>query len=173
MSTFINLYSSSPLSKLSLKYGGYTAVALVAFFLIMKLVGLAETLELRFLNFFILAGGVTYAVRNYRNNIKKEGEIDYLEGFGIGFFTACVAGLIFGAFLYLYLKFIDPGFLHYIQLREPMGVNVTPLTAVGAIMFEAVGSGCVLALVALQYYRRPKVLHHHEEEHSTGVHHWA
>lgn len=148
------------------QYSVLTALGLVVFFLLMKLTGLVYHLELRFLNFFILAGGVMLAIKGYREETR--GPIDYLEGFGVGFFTSLLSGLIFSAFLFLYLSFLDTGFMEYLRINAPMGSELNPLNASFGILIEATASGSILALLGLQYYRRPRGhhsfkgnIHHH------------
>ncbi|MHC2991962.1 membrane protein, partial [Pontibacter sp. HJ8] len=51
------------MEKIGLKYGIFTALSLIAYFLLMKLIGLERIIELRFLNGVIMAIGVTLAIR--------------------------------------------------------------------------------------------------------------
>jgi hypothetical protein len=143
-----------------------TFAGLLIYFLIMKATGLLEIIELRFLNFFILAAGVMLAVKHYRH--ATEGPIDYLEGFGVGFFTSCIAGLTFAFFLYIYLGVFDPGFMEYLK-HTPMGQHLSPMSSAFGILIEATASGTVLTLLSLQYFRKPRSTRHPIR--GRGVHH--
>jgi hypothetical protein len=144
----------------SVKYGIYTSLGLIIYFLLMKLFGLLHILELRFLNFFILAVGVLVTVRNYK---KVHGTVEYLEGFGTGFLTSLVAGALFSFFVYLYLSVLDQNFMEYLRLNAPMGSHLSPISAAFTILIEATASGAVQTLLCLQYYRS----HHFSPDHRS------
>ncbi len=114
-------------------YGLYTAIALIAFFFLMKLVGLIEVYELRTLNVIFLFTGVFLAMRHFRKNAEKA---SYLNGLGVGMLTSAIALLIFGAFITIYLSAIDPGFMETLKEDEYFGQYLNPYIAGAAIFLE-------------------------------------
>ena len=53
-------------------YGLKIAAGLIAFFLLMKVVGLAHIYELRFLNVIIQIGGIYYALKKFKETHLKK-----------------------------------------------------------------------------------------------------
>src|SRR3712207_8521305 len=99
-----------------------TACGLVAFLLLMRLVGLAENLELRFLNLVILITGIVMAYRR----LKKEwpgGRLEYMQGLSCGAFTSLVAVTTFAVFVFFYLMFLDPGLMSILKVEHGQFLN--------------------------------------------------
>ena len=76
------------LENVAIKYGLYTTIGLVAYFLAMKIMGMVHIIELRTLNFIILVAGIIKATRFYRDHNQEQ--MTYLKGFGIGILTAAL-----------------------------------------------------------------------------------
>ena len=135
----------------ALKYGLLTAAGLIAYFLLMKVVGLVQIVELRMLNLFILIAGVGFAIREYKR--RSDDEMDYLQGFGIGMLTSAVSVIPFALFIFAYLNFFDPAFMETIRQEEPFGQYLNPYMAAVAIFFEGMGSGLILSFIIMQYMK--------------------
>jgi hypothetical protein len=58
------------------KTSAFTALAMILFFLLMKIIGLVTIVELRFFNFFIMFFGVRYKLIEARK--ANQGKLEYL-----------------------------------------------------------------------------------------------
>jgi hypothetical protein len=134
-----------------IKIGLIVSAFLIAYFLIMKAVGLIYILELRLANFIFLAFGVIYALKSYKDHYG--GRINYGEGFALGSLVSTVAVITFCIFLAIYLN-IDHDFLQYVQKNALMGGYLTPITAAAGVSLEGIASGVVFSLASMQYFKR-------------------
>lgn len=90
---------------------------------------------------------------NYLNCAKID-PIGYLDGLRMGMQVTLISVLIFIAFLALYLKFIDRGFL---QVMEASGLwsfhKVTISQASIGIFIEGMASGLIITFALMQYFK--------------------
>lgn len=138
------------IEKTCVRYGLLTAGALVAFLLLMRLVGLAQNMELRFLNLVILITGIVLAYRR----LKKEWpgrRLEYVSGLSCGAFTSLVAVTAFSLFVFLYLMFLDPALMAMIKVEHGRFLN--PYTAALAVFFEGAFSGMIVSFCLMQYLK--------------------
>lgn len=142
--------SPATIEKVVIKYGSIIAILLIAFFLLMKLSGLAHIYELRVLNFFILAFGVWHAIRHMKNH--NEG-FSYFKGIGTGFFTSAFSLLLFSIFVFIYTNIIDPAFMVHLQANAPYGEYLNPYIASFVIFFEGTISGVIVSFAMMQYFK--------------------
>ena len=141
---------SSVAKKSSVIFGIATAIAMIAFFLLMRLLNLHHIFELRYINILILFLGNWLGVRRLR---KVNGPFGYLEGLGFGFGIVLVAAAIFTAFMCFYLLVVDPAFMEFIKENTPNGKNLN-MGMLGAILFsEAISSGVIINLILMHYYK--------------------
>jgi hypothetical protein len=142
-----------PLAPYALKYGLYITLACVAYFLILRLVGMHFEIGLSLLNGVIMSIGILLVIKNFKR--AKDGQINYLEGLGLGFMTSAVAALLFGAFIILYSMVIDTKFLESTTANEFFGENISKLTMFTYVVLEMLISGSLAAFVFMQYFKRP------------------
>lgn len=138
------------IEKIGFRYGLLTFAALVAFFLLMQAVGLADVIELRVLNGVILVGGIMLAIRKMKR--ESAGTMEYLPGFGLGVLTSFVAVLAFSLFVAVYLS-VDSQFLRTIQQEGRVGPFITPITAALSIFIEGAFSGAITTLCIMQFMK--------------------
>ena len=127
-------------------YGLRIAAGLIAFFLIMKFTGLAHIVELRFLNLVILVAGVYYALKKFKNT--HEDHMNYFRGLITGVATAAIGSVVFGVFLFMYMK-IDSDMMQTIIESEPMGRFLNPYMAAFVVALEGFFSGFLVTFVLL------------------------
>jgi hypothetical protein len=139
--------------RVSLKAGVLSAIAIIGFFLLMKLLQLHYILELRYANVVFLYFGILYALTQRR---KYQGEIEYLPGLMDGLKTTVICVLSFTVFLVTYLLFIDTDFMLYIEQEAPFGKYLSPWTVAGAIFIEGFISGGIISFCLMQYYKNHK-----------------
>lgn len=66
----------------------------------------------------ISAVAVVYGIKDYKENVNN-GELSFLSGFGIGAGISAIAGLIFGLYMMIYLKWLNPTFTEtYMKYSE-------------------------------------------------------
>jgi hypothetical protein len=135
-STTVNMYKVSAL----------TALGLIAFFLLMKLLNLNTIVELRFLNVFLLLLGVRYVL--IRKRAENGGKLDYLQGMMTGFMTAFLAAVIFAVFVFIYLN-IDSGFMQYLRDTQPFGSYLTPASSSIITILEGAASGAIITFMLM------------------------
>lgn len=135
----------------ALKYGLITTTGLITYFLLMKVAGMVQIVELRMLNLFILIAGVGFAIREYKR--RSDDEMDYLQGFGIGMLTSAVSVTVFALFIFFYLNIFDPAFMETIRQEEAFGEYLNPYMAAVAIFFEGMGSGLILSFIIMQHMK--------------------
>lgn len=136
-------------NKLSILTGIVTGIALVAYFLLMKMLGLTRVLELRFFNLVLILAGVWYILSRAS---KKYGNLYYLHGLGLGLQTCLIAVGIFSAFIGFYLQ-ADPGFMDYLRLEGKLGNSVNPWILAHVTFGESFSAGAVMTFILMQYYK--------------------
>ncbi len=144
--------SNSYESTLSLWAGLFVLMSLVVFFIIMKVVGLYEVLEFRYVNFIFLFSGILTAFYNYRKKLSING-IDYLTGLRMGLRISLIAVLPFAIFMGVYLK-VDEGFMYYVKEHAEFGSYLSPGIVSGAIAIEGIVSGAITTFIAMQYFKK-------------------
>ena len=128
------------------KVSGIVSLALIAFFLVMKLLKLNTIVELRFLNLVIMLFGVRYILLHRR--AENAGKLEYLKGMITGFFTAFIAAIFFAVFIFLYLN-LDPSFMQYLQNTQPFGNYLTPASASLLTVIEGTASGAIITFMLM------------------------
>ncbi|MBC7383771.1 MAG: DUF4199 domain-containing protein [Bacteroidia bacterium] len=138
--------------KLAFISGTFIFMGMVVYFLLMKLVGLDTTPELRLLNLVLLLIGVWCTIKYF--NYKSGRHIQYFEGLSLGFTTVMISTVMFAVFIGIYLYFIDPVLLDEIKLQSPvMGKYLTPASAMISMIVEGIVSGLIIAFVMMQYFK--------------------
>ncbi len=143
--------SPMKIDSLGVRYGLYTAAALIGYFLLMKLFGLAEILELRLLNLAIVVAGIIMAIDKYKDVTHEH--MEYLTGYGIGSSTTVVSVVIFSIFMGFYLSF-DHTFMEHIRSTALMGHYLDPATAAFTVLGEGLSSGVIASFALMQWYKR-------------------
>ncbi|MBX0335449.1 DUF4199 domain-containing protein [Pontibacter sp. HSC-14F20] len=143
------------MEKIGLKYGLFTALSLIGYFLLMKLIGLEHIIELRFLNGLIMAVGVTLAIRAFKK--MRQGNIGYFEGLGAGIITSVLATVLFAVFMVVYIKAFDDRLLKVLAGEQFFGdrMAITPgIVIFMVLMLEGVISGFMVSFIAMQWFKR-------------------
>ncbi|WP_373058498.1 DUF4199 domain-containing protein [Zunongwangia sp. H14] len=142
------------MNKLSipLKYGIFTAIALIAYFLILSIFGLNVFPIYSLFNAVITAAGMYLAIKQYRT--KKGDKFKYQKGFATGMFTGFMATFIFTAFFAVYAADINPEFFHELvsmwesEYETPLGLVIFAVALMGASTTVA------LTLTYMQLFKR-------------------
>jgi putative effector of murein hydrolase len=129
-------------------YGIKIAGGLIAFFLLMKIAGLAHHYELRFLNVFIQVGGIYFALKKFKET--HDAHMNYFRALVTGVATGAVSSVIFALFLFIYLS-VDPGFMQDIITNEPMGRYLNPYITAFMVALEGLFSGLLFTFIIINY----------------------
>jgi hypothetical protein len=135
-------------NRISESYGIRIAGALIVFFVVMKFAGLAHHVELRLLNLAILAGGVYFALKKFKET--HSDNLNYFRGLITGVATASVGSLIFALFLFIYMK-ADQSLMDSIIKNDPMGRYLNAYIAAFIVALEGVFSGLLVTFVLLNW----------------------
>jgi len=123
-------------------------LALTAYFLLMKMLGLVHVTELRLFNFVILLVGIIWSMRlRSKNSFGQDG---YFETLGSGCSTVLIAVGFFSSFIYIYLSY-DTAMMAVLKQHSMIGDLLTPETAGIGVLAEGLSSGFILAYIALSY----------------------
>lgn len=129
-------------------YGIKIAGGLIAFFLLMKVLGLVHHYELRFLNVFIQVAGIYYALKKFKETHGQH--INYFRALVTGVATGAIASLIFSVFLFAFMM-IDKGLMQGIIENEPMGHYLNPYIAAFMVAIEGIFSGLLFTFILINY----------------------
>jgi hypothetical protein len=135
-------------------YGLRIATALILFFLIMKLLGFVHHAELRLLNVVILTLGTFLALKKFKHT--HSGHLNYFRGLIVVVATGAVASLIFGVFLFIYMK-LDTDLMQSIKDNEPMGRYLNAYMAAFIVVLEGFFSGLLVTFVILNWVTTDEV----------------
>ncbi|MCJ8166216.1 DUF4199 domain-containing protein [Pontibacter sp. E15-1] len=143
------------MEKIGFKYGLLTAAGLVAYFLLMNMLGLVHIVELRFLNGIILAVGIVLAIKGYKR--ASGGQIGYFKGIGTGMITSVTATVLFAVFMVAYAKISGEALIQMLSSNQYLGEMVTATPGIvifSVLMLEGVISGFMISFIAMQYFKR-------------------
>jgi hypothetical protein len=136
--------------RIGLVAGLLTSLGLIAYFMIMKALGLAHIIELRFFNCIIMAVGIISGIV-YLKHRTHEHEF-YLKGLGEGMIITIIAVVIFSAFITVYLRYIDIPLMEEISKKAPYQMDA--MTIYGSVFLEGLASGAIITFAAMQYLKR-------------------
>lgn len=129
-------------------YGLRIAGGLIAFFLLMKVVGLSNHVELRMLNLLILVAGIYLALKKFKQT--HHDHLNYFRALVTGVATGAVGSLVFSAFLFLYM-IIDPSMMADIKANSEMGRYLNPYISAFIVAFEGFFSGFLVTFILINY----------------------
>lgn len=135
-----------------IKYGLLTALALIVYFLLMKLAGLESNFALRFLNFLIIIGGCYLLLRKMYSG--GNAEDSYFSGLIAGVVLTVTAVITFTAFLAVYVLAIDPAFMDVLEDSQIWGSHLELEQAAFAIIIEGIASGVIISFILMQYFKQ-------------------
>jgi len=136
--------------RIGIKYGLLTSLGLVAYFLLMQAIGLGHIIELRFLNFIILAYGIYYAIMKLKTEVPQDDF--YFKGLAEGVMVSIISVVPFAVFVATYLAYIDPNLMNEIRQNVHISGNINTLSAFVVVNLEGCSSGVLITYVAMQYF---------------------
>jgi hypothetical protein len=138
-------------SSVPMIYGVFTAIGLIAYFLLLSFFGLHKQPMYSALNVAITGLGIYLAIKKYRG--QKQAKFIYQKGFTIGLGTGFIATVIFTAFFAVYASELNPKFSNELvtMWETDWFVNIGMLVFTVALMGFA--TTFVMALAIMQRYK--------------------
>ena len=130
-----------PMVLILLGIGLWMMIGFILFFLLMHLLGLSDSYNLRIFNGVIHISLMYFAIREFRSE-HPDTIGNHVSGTAMGMYASVVGVLGFAIFMVLFLAF-SPDFLQQLREAMPMGHYLTPITASVFILME----GIVISLI--------------------------
>ena len=137
-------------NRVLLKYAAIATLTYIVYFFIMKLIGLADVPEFRFVNYFLYFFVTYYALYDF---IKVRGHgMEYLEGMSFTFLLGAVSFLLFGFFVLMYSLF-SPFFMEIVgrEMQSAESLGIWGPTFI--VCAEGLGISAVVSLCMMQYFQ--------------------
>jgi len=129
-------------------------LGIIVYFFAMKIIGLENVSELRFLNFLFVVWGINNAIKN---NIIKNKDTFYISNLFIGVATSIIAVGIIIIALITYVSILDPTFITVLEKSFLWGANLSLPLIVFAIAIEGIASSVICSFILMQYWKNYKI----------------
>lgn len=137
----------------SIKYGFFTGLAHIIYFLLLILTGLVEVIELHFLAGIILVVGIVVAISRFK--AARRGMIDYLEGLSLGLLVGLISSAIFAVAQVVADYLFNMAFTEAYRSSNLFFSDLSIwVQAVLWIVF-GIWIGALTGFIAMQYFKRP------------------
>jgi hypothetical protein len=133
------------------KYGIAAGICYILFFVLMRAVGLMAHFELRHVNLLIMI--VFTVITLGRINGKTRNKLEFLTGLGTAMLVAGISFGLFGAFMFFYLRLLDPAFMEYLVATAPFGQYLNPVNTAAWIVHEGFGSQVIIGLITVETFK--------------------
>jgi uncharacterized membrane protein len=137
--------------KIYTKYGIITAILLIAYFLISKLIGLHEYPVFSALNGVIFGVGILWAMKKYKGETAR---FKYQKGFQTGLFTGGIATVLFAIFMAIYIFMIDTQFANSVLDSYGLNYNKGSLIMIISLVIMGFSTSLVLSLAFMQLLKQ-------------------
>lgn len=139
------------MNKIYTRYGLWIAFILIAYFLLLKLVGLHQYPVLSSINALIYAGGIYMAIKKYNS---QEDDRKFEKGFEVGLLSGGIASIIFTLFMAIYMYQIDTEFAASIMQTWNLEYDLGTLMLLISILIMGFATTLVLTLSFMQLLKR-------------------
>jgi len=143
-------------AKVSIKYGLITTILLVAYFLILKVIGLHNNPWFRMSNGLFVALGIYIAIKNYK--LISGTTFNYINGFKTGLLTGFLATFLFALFMAIYMFHLDVEFMNSLLKDWFQDYNYGGGILIFIILIEGMSSTTILTLTFMQIFKNSKNL---------------
>ena len=107
--------------QVSVKYGLFSGVAGVGYFILLNLMEQGMNQVLGYIGYIILAAFVFIAHKTFKDD--GDGYMNYGQGLGIGTLISLIHGALGGIFFYVYVSFINKGYMQLIFDKQREGME--------------------------------------------------
>ncbi len=130
-------------------------LGIVVYFFAMRLFGLENVSELRFLNFIFVVWGINSSIKD---SIYKNKNTSYLDNLSLGIFTSVLAVIVTIVGLIIYVSFVNPQFMEVLKDSFLWGKgNLELHHIVFALLIEGVASSVICSFILMQYWKNYKL----------------
>ncbi len=133
------------------RYGIWIAVVLIAYFLILKLVGLHQYPVLSAVNGLIFGFGIYLAMKKYAS---RKNKFKYEKGFEVGLLSGGIASIIFTIFMAIYMYQIDAEFAANIMDAWNLEYDMGTLMLLMSLLIMGFSTTLVLTLAFMQLLKK-------------------
>lgn len=133
-----------------LRYGFYSFLGIVSFFLLMKLFGLEDVAALRLFNIPIV---LYFSNRLARINLHEQVHNDYLGGLASLFIANAFAVVLVSLSFMIYVKSVDPEFLQLFEGGIVWTKDITLSQAMAALFLEGIAGSIIVSFGIMQYWK--------------------
>ena len=134
-----------------IKYGLFSAFGLIAYFLIVKVIGLHNNPWLRVFNGAIVGYGIYASIKHFK--VVSGADFTYANGFKTGLLTGFLATFVFAVFMAVYMFHIDVEFMNNLLKNWFTNLNQGGGVLIFIIIIEGMSSSMVLTLASMQYFK--------------------
>jgi hypothetical protein len=133
-----------------IKYSLYATASYIIYFVLMRVLGLAPYIKLRFLNYFLYFFIGYYALKSLA--AAKGGQLNYLQGLGVSYVIGALSFIFYAAIVFLY-SFFDSFFMTTIFTEYPTAKVFGRFAPPFAIASEGIGLCTIVSLCLMQYFK--------------------
>lgn len=138
-------------ASVAIKYGFITAIGLIAYFLILKLMEIHTIPWFRLLNGLVMASGIYLAIKHYKS--VSGNSFNYTNGFKVGVVSGFIATFVFALFMGIYMFHIDVEFMNTLLKDWFRDMNYGGGILIFIIIIEGLSSTAVLTLMFMQIFK--------------------
>jgi hypothetical protein len=139
-------------ASVALKYGVFTALTLIGYFLILKIMGFHTNPWLRMFNGPIVAYAIYASIKHFKH--VNNADFSYTNGFKTGMLTGILATFIFAIFMSIYLFHLDVAFKNALLENWFTDVKFGGGILIFIILIEGLSSTTVLTLTFMQLLKK-------------------
>ncbi len=152
----IKSFKMNTSAKISIKYGLITAILLIVYFLVLKLIGWHNNPWLRLFNGFIMAFGIYTVIKQYK--LVSGNTFTYINGFKTGVVTGFLATFVFALFMSIYMFHLDVEFKDTLLREWFKDYDQGGGILIFIILIEGLSSTAILSLTFMQIFKNSKNL---------------
>lgn len=135
----------------TIKFGLIIASSLIAYFLLMKLLGLHQYPAFSIVNAVLFGGGIYRAIKTYR---RDNPENKYMDSWQAGFLSGAIATLVFTLFMAIYMYQIDSVFASELLASWNINYNTGVLIVLFSMILMGFSTTAVCVLTFMQRFKR-------------------
>ncbi len=132
-------------------YGIWIAILLIAYFLLIKLIGLNEYPLLSAFNGIIFGFGIYLALKKF-STIDHDSK--YERGFEVGFLSGVIAAVLFTIFMAIYMYQIDTKFAYNIMEQWNMEEDLSVFMLLITILIMGIVTSLILTFSFMQLFKK-------------------
>lgn len=133
------------------KYGLIIAISLIAYFLLMKLLGLHEYPVLSIFNAVLFGGGIYRAIQTH---LRDNPDAKYQDLWQAGFMSGAIATFVFIGFMALYMYQINSVFADQMLDSWNLSYNSGVLIMLISMLLMGLSTSIVCVLTFMQRFKR-------------------